>query len=141
MTLTETREPGSTGVRWDLGDLFAAPKDPTWAAAIDECLADASAFADRFRGTIGVPGGPSANHLRAALFDYEAIQDRAVRVQSFARLLYAADSASTEIRGLVARADQFGTELRNRLLFFDLEWLADADADAARLMADPALAP
>ena len=129
-----------TSLTWDLGDLFAGVDDPAWGAAVDASLAEAAAFAERYRGTIAVAGGPAAEHLRATLVEFEAIQDRAVRVGTFARLMHAADSRDPRVRELVARADQFGTELRNRLLFFDLEWLDVAEGDAERLIADPTLA-
>src|SRR5262245_58922619 len=135
------------GVRWDLSDLFAGPSDPAWGRELEAVLADAAAFADRYRGTISPPrdlegaaGGPAPDHLIEALRAYESIYDRATRAGAFARLLYAADSSSAETRELVNRADAFSTELRNRLLFFDLEWLDVAEADARRLMADPKLA-
>jgi oligoendopeptidase F len=131
---------GAQGVRWDLSDLFAGPDDPRWTSELDGALADAAAFERRYRGTIDVAGGPPAEHLGAALVAYEAIHSRSALAQSFARLLYAADSSSTVHREMVARTDQFATELRNRMLFFDLEWLELSDADAERVMADPALA-
>ena len=103
-------------------------------------LADAAAFDGRYRGSINVAGGPLPEHLREALVAYEAIQTRSALVQVFARLLYASDASSAVHRELIARADQFSTELRNRLLFFDLEWLELPEADAERLIADPGLA-
>jgi oligoendopeptidase F len=129
----------AVGVRWDLSDLFAGPDDPAWSSALDACLADASVFAERFRGTIAVPGGPTAARLLDGLTTLESLLDRASRAQAFARLLYAADSASDVHRGLVGRAEAAGTELRNRVLFFDLEWLAVAEPDAVRLMSAPEL--
>ena len=139
MTETVAARPAE-GVRWDLSDLFAGAGDPAWGAELEALLGEAAAFADRYRGTINVAGGPSAEHLLGALRAYEAIYDRASRAGAFSRLLHAADSADTAIRELVNRADAFSTELRNRLLFFDLEWLDVPEADARRLMADPTLA-
>jgi oligoendopeptidase F len=131
---------GAQGVRWDLSDLFAGPDDPCWGGELEGALADAAAFEGRYRGTINVPGGPPPEHLREALVAYEAVHTRSALAQSFARLLYAADASSAVHRELVARTDQFATELRNRLLFFDLEWLELPEADAERVMADRALA-
>jgi oligoendopeptidase F len=140
VTMTEGVATGAPGVRWDLGDLFARADDPRWASELEGALADAAAFAERYRGTIAVAGGPPAEHLREALVAYEAIHTRSALAQSYARLLYAADSSSAVHRELVARTDQFATELRNRLLFFDLEWLDLPEADSERVMAEPALA-
>src|SRR5688500_17020453 len=111
------------GIRWDLSDLYASPSDPTWTKDLDQLLRDAAAFAERYRGTIAVPGGPAAEHMLEALKAFEDIHERASRAGAFSRLLYAADTVSPEIRELVNRADNFSTQLRNHLLFFDLEWL------------------
>ena len=150
MTGTVSRQ-AAEGVRWDLSDLFAGPGDPSWGKELEALLAEAAAFAERYRGTINpqvakrrgakrAPGGPAPEQLLEALRAYEAIHDRAARAGAFARLLYAADSASAETRELINRADAFATELRNRLLFFDLEWLEVPEEDARRVMADPKLA-
>ena len=139
MTELASKPSSAEGVRWDLSDLYASPSDPTWAQDLERILADAASFAERYRGTVNVPGGPKAGHLLGALQAFEDIHERASRAGAFARLLHAADTASTEIRELVNRADTFSTQLRNHLLFFDLEWLELPEADAERLMADPVL--
>lgn len=138
--MTETAAAGATGVRWDLSDLYAGPDDPAWQRTLDDCLADAAAFQDRYRGTIAVPGGPAAEHLLAAIRAYEEILDQSSRAQAFARLLFSADTASPVNRELVARSEAFSTELNNRLLFFELEWLKVSEVDAGRLMSDTVLA-
>jgi oligoendopeptidase F len=127
------------GVRWDLSDLYKGPADPAWSKDLDQLLVDGAAFAERYRGTVAVAGGPDPAHLLEALKAFEEIHERASRAGAYARLLHAADTASAEIRQLVNRADTFSTQLRNHLLFFDLEWLEVAEADAERLMADPVL--
>jgi oligoendopeptidase F len=139
MTELAAKPAAAEGVRWDLSDLYASPSDPTWQSDLEQLLKDAAAFAERYRGTVNVPGGPAAEHLRQALETFEDIHERSSRAGAYARLLYAADTVSPEIRELVNRADNFSTQLRNHLLFFDLEWLEVAEADAERLMADPVL--
>jgi oligoendopeptidase F len=138
--VTETATAGAQGVRWDLADLFASADDPRWTTELEGALADAAAFEARYRGTINVPGGPAADHLREALLAFEAIHTRSALAQSFARLLYAGDASSAVYRELIAKADKFSTEMRNKLLFFDLEWLELPESDADRVMAEPSLA-
>src|SRR5437667_6322103 len=101
--MTEAVSAAAEGVRWDLSDLFAGPDDPRWTAELDGALADAAAFEARYRGTINVPGGPDAEHLRGALRAYEAVHTHSALAQSFARLLYASDASSTVHRELVAK--------------------------------------
>ena len=130
----------ATGVVWDLGDLFASPDDPRIDETLRQCKEDAEAFAATYRGTIDVPGGPAPEHLLAGLRRVEDLHDRMSRVSSYAGLLYAADTANPIHRDLQQRVEQWTTELRNLLLFFDLEWLDLPDEDASRLAGDPALA-
>jgi len=125
--------------RWDLSDLYLSPDDTRWASDLEAILGDARSFADTYRGAIAREGGPEAAHLLAALIAYEDLQERASRAGAYARLLYSVDTRDEVIRELVNRAERFSTELRNHLLFFDLEWLDVAEADAARLMAEPSL--
>ena len=129
----------ATGVRWDLSDLFRSHDDP----AIEDTLAAgrsrAERFAERYRGTIRVPGGPSPEHLLAAIHEMEALQTDLERVGAFASLLYASDTVRPEYRDLRERVEQRLTEIGNLVLFFDLEWLDVPDEAAGALVDHPAL--
>ena len=136
-----TDSPSSaTGVVWDLSDLFAAPDDPRMDQALDACQADAEAFANTYRGTIDMTGGPAPEHLLAGIVQMERIIERAYRVGAYAGLLYAADTSSPVHRKLQQKVEQRMTALRNVMLFFDLEWLELSDEDAAKLIEHPLLA-
>ncbi len=125
------------GIRWNLSDLFASHDDPRIEATLDECRAWAEAFSLRCRGKIAA--GMDAKELCDALRGLEEIEDSLSRVASFASLLYAADSARAEYQDLEQRVEQRVTEIRNLLLFFELEWLDLADEAAARLIQNPEL--
>jgi oligoendopeptidase F len=137
---TDAASKSAAGVAWDLSALFAGPDDPRIEAALSTLSARADAFDKTYRGTIAAPGGPSARQLLAGLREAEALQDEAIKVSAYAHLLYAADTTKDAHRALLQRVDEALTELRNKTLFFDLEWLAVADDDAQRLIAEPALA-
>ena len=138
--MAETASPFSaTGVTWDLGELFASHDDPRIAATLADLLARADAFATRFRGTIHVPGGPDPEHLLAAVKELESLDDGMSRVGSYAALLYSGDTLKPEYQNLQHRAEQTLTEIRNRLLFFDLDWMELDDEAAGRLLDAPAL--
>jgi oligoendopeptidase F len=51
-----------------------------------------------------------------------------------------ADTAKPEYQDLEQRVEQRSTEIRNLLLFFELEWLKLDDAAANHIMANPSLA-
>lgn len=130
----------AAGIRWDLGDLFAGHDDPRIATTLADCRRRAQAFAERYRGTIAVAGGPSPEHLRAAIGELEELEGDLRRVGTFADLLYAADTARPEVRDLKERVELAATEIRNLVLFFELEWMGLPDDGAERLIAHPALA-
>ena len=130
----------AAGVVWDLSDLFAAYDDPRIRTTVKSVQERAEGFAQRYRGTIHIPGGPGASHLLEALQVLEGIEDAMSRVATFANLLYASDSLRPEHQDLQQRVEQWLTAIRNSLVFFDLEWLDLEEPAVARLIADPLLA-
>jgi oligoendopeptidase F len=129
----------AAGVVWDLSVLFSSVDDPQIDTILKTVSERVEAFEKQYRGTLTVAGGPSAQHLSAALHEAEAIQEQLVAVDAYASLVYAADTTQESHRKLVQRVEEALTALRNRMLFFDLEWLAVNDDVAERLTADPAL--
>ena len=127
------------GIRWDLSDLYAAHDDPRIDLTIKDCYARAERFADRFRALMQDRETLTAESLLQALSELESIYETLGRVGSYAGLLYAADTAKPEYQDLTQRVEQRSTEVRNLLLFFELEWLKFDDTIASRLMADPTL--
>lgn len=131
----------AAGITWDLSDLFASHDDPRIEATLEECRRRAEAFAARYRGTIHWAGSPSAETLLAGLQELEAIEEALARVGAYAGLLYASDTARLEYQNLQQRVEEQGTDLGNRLLFFELEWLSLEEGGARSLLLEPALAP
>jgi len=125
------------GIRWDLSDLFASHEDPRIEETLDECRTQAESFALRFRGKIS-RADLTATELLGALKELEEIEDALSRVASYSSLLYSADSSRPEYRDLEQRVEQRVTEIKNLLLFFELEWLELGDEAAERIARDPA---
>ena len=137
--MTEAARAGgpATGVRWDLSHLYAGHDDPKLEADLDAAESAALAFAERYRGRVASLG---AAEMARALDELEALQEPVGRAGAFAHLAFAADTATPRHGALLQHLQERGTEIRNRLLFFELEWLA-ADDDAVRaVLDDPALA-
>ena len=127
----------AAGVAWDLADLYAGPDDPALEADLARALEAAAAFAGRLRGRIG---SLDATALAAAVDELEALEEPAHRASHYAQLLFAADTSAPRHGALLQRVQERLSELRNALVFFELEWVAVDDARAAALLADPALA-
>ncbi len=142
---TSTLQAGSSPISsaaeviWDLSPLFRSPDDPRIAETLASLASRATEFDRRWRGSISAPGGPSASRLREGLAEMESILDEAYRLGSYAQLVYAADTTQDAHRSLVQQVQEALTALQNRLLFFELEWIALDDASAERLIADPLL--
>jgi oligoendopeptidase F len=136
--VTSAPPKSAAGVAWDLGALFGGPDDPRIDAALQKGAADVDAFEQKYRGTI--KSGPAAAYLLAALQEAEVLQDSLIRISAYSSLLYSADTSQESHRNLVQRVEEAMTALRNKLLFFDLEWLEVSDAAAQRLIDDPQLA-
>ncbi len=136
MASSDSANPAA-GVRWDLSDLYAAPDDPALEADLDRALERGRSFAQRHRGRVAAL---SAAGLAEALDELEALNELVVRAASYAQLLFAADTADPRHGALLQRVQERVSEIRNALLFFELEWVA-VPADAAdTLLAEPALA-
>jgi len=127
------------GIRWDLSELFAAHDDGRIEEMLNECRARAEAFAGQYRVAMEKPETLSADILLEALEQLATIYEALGRVGSYAGLLYAADTAKPEHQDLEQRVEQRSTEIRNRLLFFELAWLKIEEEIAGKLINDPEL--
>jgi len=129
------------GICWDLSDLFSSHDDPRIEATLKSCRDRAEGFALRFRGKISRLEGLTAKELLEGLEELEEIEDALSRVANYSSLLYAANSLRPEYQDLEQRVEQRVTEVRNLLLFFELEWLDLDDEAVERLIHDPTLKP
>ncbi len=127
----------AAGVRWNLGDLYAGPDDPKIELDLAHTLEAARAFASRWRGRLASLDGAA---LASAVDELEALDEPAARARAYAGLLFAADTSAPRHGALLQRVQERGSEIRNTILFFELEWVGLDDAVAERLLADPAVA-
>lgn len=128
------------GVVWNLSDLYSSSSDPAIQRDLAEALERAKAFAGRYRGTINVPGGPAPEWVAAAVAELESICEQSDRPGIYAHLLHAGDTRPAEHGALVALTQERQSEIRNQILFFDLEWIALDDAAARAIVDAPACA-
>ncbi len=131
--------PGQSGPlpAWDLSDLYPAPDSPLVAADLDAAEAAASAFAERYAGTLAtIPG----SGLAAALAEYERIEEVLGRVMSYAQLQFAGDGTSGAIGQFMQSCSERVTTISSHLIFFSLELNRLDDAVLEQKLADPALA-
>ena len=117
---------------WDLDPLVEGEGETGVDRQLDEAVAAASEFADRYAGKVGefdVTG------LAQAMHELERIHELIGRAGSYAALRFSTDTADPTRGALLQRVQERGTELETKLLFFDLEWAALDDARADELLA------
>ena len=105
---------------WNLAALFSGTEED-FSAALAAAHRCAGEFADRYRGKVA---GMSAEELLTALREYEELQEKLLKPQYYAHLLFAADSTAESAKKLSQQAAEAGNLLSRELLFFDLEIMA-----------------
>lgn len=129
---------GAETVTWNLDDLYASVDDPLLAAHRKDVLADAELFAERYKGKIA---GLSPAEYRSLLENYEAILDKSGRIGSYAYLLWSTNTENAAYGKLMQEANELGSELTQKLVFFDLEWLKFPEDKAREFIESEELSP
>jgi oligoendopeptidase F len=122
---------------WNLGDLYAAPDAPEFAADLRKAETDAKAFAEEYRGRLAALDGTA---LAAALKHYESLSDLLGRVGSYAQLYYVGDTTDPKRGQFYGNVSARLTDISTTLLFFELELNRIEDTALEQAMAVPALA-
>jgi oligoendopeptidase F len=117
--------------RWSLHDLFAGVDDPALEKAFKSIEKDVKAL--EAQRPIFTPKIKPADFL-AFIQKLEAVERRAARLGGYAELFFTEDTQNQAAQALVGRVSQFGAEISNRLLFFNLWW-----KDLPKENADPLL--
>jgi oligoendopeptidase F len=127
--------PNAAGVRWDLSPVLTSADEAR--AVLNAGIARAQAFESRYRGALA---DITPSELQAALAELAEIENMLSRAGSYAHLREATDVTDPENRDLSAAIDRGMVDAGNALRFFDLEWLALPEAQAAALADAPELA-
>jgi oligoendopeptidase F len=122
---------------WDLGDLYPGRDSPELAADLATLEKSAADFQARYRDRLA---GLSGAALGTAVAEYEALQEVAGRVSSYAELTRAADIADPEIARFFQTMQEKINAIATELLFFTLELNRLDDESLEAKTADPALA-
>jgi oligoendopeptidase F len=119
---------------WQLADLYPSPDSDALKSDVAQGLADAQAFAARWKGKLSEAAGKDGDDgLGAAIAAYEAIEERLGRIISYAGLLYFSDTSNPANAKFYGDMQAKLTDAGSHLLFFSLELNAIEDGlvDAA----------
>jgi oligoendopeptidase F len=130
MTPTPSK-PSYPKERWSLKELFSGVDDPALEKAFKAIEKDVKALeSQRSRFSPDI----SQDEFLVFINKLETVERRAARLGGYASLLFSENTQNQAAQALMARVDQFGAEISNRLLFFTLWW-----KDLPREAADPLL--
>src|SRR5215213_243811 len=121
---------------WNLDPLV----DGRGEEGVDDQLSQAQELADRFAERYpGKVAELDAAGLAEALRELEKIYLLVSRAGSYAHLQFATNTQDPAIGALLQRAQERGTSIETRLLFFELEWAAVPAERAGELLKARAL--
>ncbi len=126
---------------WNLADLYPAIDAPEVTRDLDKLDADCVAFETAYKGKIAAQAATAngGEWLAEAIRSYEAIDDLAGRLASFAGLAHAGNTVDAAISKFYGDVSERITAASTHLLFFALELNRVDDAVIERAMAAPAL--
>ncbi len=108
---------------WNLADLYPAIDAPEVTRDLDKLDADCAAFETTYKGKIAeqVATANGGEWLAEAIKSYEAIDDLAGRLASFAGLAHAGNTVDAAISKFYGDVSERITAASTHLLFFALE--------------------
>lgn len=134
-TLPEKAMPNA---RWDLSALFASMNDPAIETAWQDLHRRADQFQAKYRGRIDRedldPG-----LLLDAIRELEALAQDLDKPLYYAQLLFQADCADPKIGAFMQSQMEKASEVRVKIMFFELDLQSAPDAAIDRALADPRL--
>src|ERR1700710_49586 len=127
---------------WNLADLYSAIGAPEVTRDLEKMDAECLAFEADYKGKLAeqTAGEGGGKWLAGAIRRYEAIDDLAGRLGSYASLIHAGDSVDPAITKFYGDVSERMTNASVHLLFFGLELNRVDDAVIGRAMQTPELA-
>jgi len=115
--------------KWNLDELAKNPNRKIVTKKLAKIESDAKKF-ERIKKSLN-PKVSSEKFLKL-LHDVENITEKSSVIGGYASLRYSEDTQSDEATALLTRISKFGSDIENRLLFFDLWWKKQVDEKNAR---------
>jgi len=120
--------------RWDLSELAKNPKSQAFQKQIQELENQAKKF-EKIK--LKLDPKMSSKKFMDILQEVEKISEKMSKIGGYASLSYSSDTRSDEATSLMTKMSKLGSEISNKILFFDLWWKIQIDEkNAKRLMKD-----
>lgn len=122
---------GAENVQWDLSDLYSSIDDPALEKDKQRVRDLADDFAARYKGNVSTL---DEEGLRQALQEYEELIEIIGKIGSYAHLIWSTNTNDSDYGKLVQEANELSSEIHQKLVFFDVEWLAVDEEQAQKLI-------
>lgn len=129
MSKNNKKKTGAENIQWDLSDLYQSIDDPVLLEDQKNVLKKAEDFADTYKGKIA---GLNAREFNKALHAYEEILEMTGKIGSYAHLIWSTDTSKAGYGKLMQQANELSSEVHQKLVFFDIEWLEMDDEKAGK---------
>ena len=119
---------------WDLSELLKNPKSLAFQKQIKELENQAIKF-EKIKSKLNPK--MSSKKFMNIIQQIEEISKNMSKIGGYASLSYSSDTQSDEATSLMTKMSKLGSEISNKILFFDLWWKTQVDdKNAKRLMKD-----
>ena len=120
--------------KWDLSELVKNQKSPAFKKQIQTLEKQALEF-EKIKSKLNPR--MSSKQFMSILQQVERISENMSKIGGYASLSYSSDTQSDEATSLMTKMSKLGSEISNKILFFDLWWKTQVDEkNAKRLMKD-----
>ena len=110
--------------KWDLTELVKNQKSPAFQKQIRELEKQAIAF-EKIK--LKLNPKMSSKQFMSIIRQVEAISENMSKIGGYASLSYSSDTQSDEATSLMRKMSNLGSEISNKILFFDLWWKTQVD--------------
>ncbi|NGP75995.1 M3 family oligoendopeptidase [Balneolaceae bacterium YR4-1] len=121
------KKTGAEEIQWDLSDLYKSIDDPQLEKDRETVREKAQAFAKNYKGNIA---NLNAGEFKKVLQEYEEILELIGKIGSYAHLIWSTNTSKPEYGKLIQQSKELSSEIHQKLVFFDVEWL-DVDDEKA----------
>ena len=126
-------ELGSSGIIWNLADLYAGADDPSLSTDLEHCQSEAQAIRREFAGKLAAITPAALNGLVARL---EELESKLGRAATFAYLSFATQTKNAAAGALLQKIRELSSAIGKETVFFELEWSRLPAATAEPLLAE-----
>ncbi|MDZ7717310.1 MAG: M3 family oligoendopeptidase [Balneolaceae bacterium] len=122
---------GAENIHWDLSDLYDSPSDTALTADTEKVIKKAEKFNATYRGKVRELG---AEEFAEMLQEYEEIIQILGKIGSYSHLIWSTNTEDPKLGKLLQQANELSSEVSQKLVFSDVEWLKIDDEKANKLI-------